>query len=176
MLNRFIEKETERNTVLVTEESPYSTTPGSNIDPLTISSIVVDGLTPSIVPDQATPSSSPIEAWTIGLSRNTPKTATREILPDTQTPIASDSPIGEDPTPTPRYYSKKLHRSVTVSRGSKKKKENSQTKKQKTTKPISGDKQRLISAMLGIVPLGENTASENPVSQFSQLENESTRK
>ena len=107
----------------------------------------------------------------MGLSKATPQTTTREILPDIVTPLASDSPIGENPTPTPRYFSKKLHRSVTVSRGNKKP-EKTHSRKKKTSQKISGEKQRLISAMLGIVPLGVDADSENSSSQ--NLENEST--
>ena len=119
-----------------------------------------------------------VQAWTQNLSKTTPQTITREILPTIQTPAHSDSPIGETPSNTAtsstapaRYFSKKLHRSVTVSRGSKKT-EKTSSRKKKTVQKISGEKQRLITAMLGIVPLGISTDLENPSSQ--NLENESS--
>ena len=142
--------------------SPISLTPVSTVDPLLINSAGPF----KIVPDSATPSDSPIEAWTQNLSKTTPQTLTREVLPDITTPDNSDAPIGLTPTSAAPmlYYFKKLHRSVTAPRGSKKP-DVSVSRKKKTNSKISDEKQRLITAMLGIVPLGISRNSQ----QFSEF-------
>ena len=174
MFQKFVRGQAESNTIFINgsggHPSPTCTTPGNRFDPL----FLQNSGSEKIVPDSATPSFSPIEEWTQNLSKTTPQTCTREILPDCPPTPENNSPIGE-PTPenpNTRYFSKKLQRSVTVSR--EKKRSSSAISKRKTkSTQISGEKQRLISTMLGIVPLGSST--DQDLAGCSQvLENEST--
>ena len=173
MFQKFNKQEADASTLyLLEKQSPIIKTPGNASDPL-----YMPRTGPSrIVPDRPTPSDSPIESWTQNLSRTTPQTETREILPTRPTP-ENESPIGETPNSSGklRYFSKKLQRNVTVSRGSKKTL-SSISRKKKTLSTVSNNKQRLITAMLGIAPLESGSGSVNPnyfQNSESNLENES---
>ena len=167
----------------VVEQTPRAyaqTTPGNQVEfePCPSSAS-------TIVPEVRYNEFSPIEAWTQELCNTNPtptnSNSATEILPDVLTPPPHDSPIGVDSpyssqnNPTPqshgptRYFSKKLMRSVTVSRA---KKTNTKTNKNKNSKKptLSDPKQKLISTMLsGIVSLvqdkGEDDASLTQNSQ-----------
>ena len=168
MYRKFISGQVEANTVLVNgsgeHPSPTCTTPVNRFDPL----FQPNSSSEKIIPDTATPSYSPIEEWTQNLSKTTPQTTTREILPDYPPTPENNSPFGE-PTPNnsgnTRYFSKKLHRTVTVSRGKKKSSSAVISKKKSKSTQISGEKQRLITSMLGIVPL-ETSTDQDFVSSF----------
>ena len=105
-----------------------------------------------------------------------PRQLQEKFCPTAPPTRENNSPFGE-PTPNnsgnTRYFSKKLHRTVTVSRGKKKSSTAVISKKKSKSTQISGEKQRLITSMLGIVPL--ETSTDQDLASLSQvLENESS--
>ena len=146
----------------------------------------------TVVPEIRYNQFSPIEDWTQNLVSATPDLANAsfvsEVLPDYISPPPRSSPFWEEsptlnPTPatsnasenpTPdthgptRYFSKKLMRSVTVSRPKTKKNNNKNKNSTKKKTTVSENKQRLISTMLaGIVPLQQGQDGEPGPSQDS---------
>ena len=143
------------------------TSPSGSLDPLELSSPLVR--TPQILPDVIIEESfSPIEDWSINLSKTTPSPREISVLPDIVTPPQSNSPfwispgneltksalqprpisLACSPTTTPHgpttYFSKKLRQKVLLSQTKK----NSRSSSSKKSSTISTKTQKFLATQV----------------------------